>query len=70
MRNLLENWFYSEDLIRVEDSSYINSEEYQEMMESNQWIEFIFREELPLGIFEQKFDDLTKEYENEYLIVS
>ena len=66
LRNLLENWFYSEDLIRVEDSSYINSEEYQEMMESNQWIEFIFREELPLGIFEQKFDDLTKEYENEY----
>src|SRR5699024_5415223 len=52
LRNLLENCFYSEDLVRVEDSSYLKSEEYQEMMESNHRIEFIFKKELPLDIFE------------------
>ena len=66
LRNLLDSCFYSEDLIRVEDTSYIDSEDYLEMMATDQWVEFIFREELPIGILSQKFDDLTKEYEDEY----
>src|SRR5699024_1967710 len=66
LRNLLENCFYSEDLVRIEESSYIDSEEDLEMMETDQWVEFIFREALPLGILSQKFDDLAKEYEDEY----
>ena len=66
LRNLLENCFYSENFVRVEDSSYVESDEYLELMEDGQWVEFIFRTELPLGILSQKFDDLTKEYEDEY----
>lgn len=61
LRNLLNNRFSSENLSRIETYEELNKQEYLEVMETDQWMEFIFREEMPLGILSQKFEDFSQE---------
>lgn len=61
LRNLLNNRFSSENLSRIETYEELDKQEYLETMKTDQWMEFIFREELPLGLLSQKFEDFSQE---------
>ena len=66
LKNLLNNRFTTENLDRIERQENITTHEYIEILQTGQWVEFGFREELPLGILEQKFDELTQEEANQF----
>lgn len=66
LRNLLDNRYSSDNLQSIESYEEVNVSQYLEMLQNGEWMEFIFREELPLGILSQKFDDLSQENENSF----
>lgn len=66
LRNLMNSRFTVENLNRIERQDYITTDEYIETLQTGQWVEFTFREELPLGIFEQKFNEMTQEISNHF----
>lgn len=66
VRNLLNHRFTTENLDRIERQEQITTHQYIETLQSGQWVEFGFREELPLGILEQKFDELPQDIANDF----
>ena len=66
VRNLLNNRFTLENLEKIEREEQITTHEYVEIIQSGQWVEFSFREELPLGIYGQKFNELPQGIASEF----
>ncbi|HLR91961.1 MAG TPA: two-component system activity regulator YycH [Atopostipes sp.] len=61
LRNLLETRFSTTNLQQLERAEILEENEYLNMLQSDQWVEFIFREEVPIGVFDQKFEELSQE---------
>lgn len=66
VRNLLNNRFTLENLEKIEREEQITTHEYVEIIQSGQWVEFSFIEELPLGIYGQKFNELPQGIASEF----
>lgn len=64
LRNLMETRFSTTNLQQLERAEVLENNDYIDMVQSDQWIEFLFREELPIGVFEEKFENLSQENAN------
>lgn len=58
--------FNNENLEQVVWTESMNYEEYANFLQSSSWLELVYAEELPIGILEQKFSELSRETANEF----
>lgn len=61
LRNLLRDTFEAQNLNQIEDSTTRGYEAYINGMEQGRWLEFIYPEEQPLGLIDQKFEETSQE---------
>lgn len=66
LRHLLRDIFEERNLTRINRSTLSNYAEYMGQLQAGRWIEFIYNEELPIGLLEQKFVELSRENGNEF----
>jgi len=66
LNDTLSEAFETNNINQIESSEMMNYEEYVNQLQSGQWMEFVFNEESPLGLIEQKFDDLPRDQANNY----
>lgn len=66
LMNLLDERFSLPNLDQVNDTQVISNENYYYMLQSGQWLEFIFDEGIPLGLLSPKFDSLSQDLANRF----
>lgn len=66
LRNLLSEAFEDKNLNQVERSVSTSYADYIDMLERGRWIEFIYDEERPLGIINQKFEEIPRDMSNNF----
>lgn len=48
----------------VQPPKTLTRSEYQQMVHEDSWVEFIFDEKIPFGLFSEGFEDIPSDYEN------
>jgi len=66
LNDVLDEAYETRTLDRIESSEMMTYEGYIDQLENGRWLEFVFNEESPLGLIEQKFDDLPRDQANNY----
>ncbi len=66
LRRWLREEFEHRNLNQIENIETVNDEDYLNVLQSERWLEFIYTEEQPIGMIEQKFDELSREAANEF----
>ena len=61
LRNLLSDMFETQDLNQIDRSIITNYEEYINEMEQGRWLEFVYSEAHPLGLIDQKFEEISRD---------
>jgi len=66
LNDLLNETYETRTLEGIESSELMTYEDYIDQLETGRWLEFVFNEESPFGLIEQKFDDLPRDQANNY----
>lgn len=66
LRNLLRERHDLRNINRIERSSSRSYENYIQELQFGRWIEFIYTEERPIGLLEQKFEQLSRDAGNNF----
>lgn len=66
LRNFLNARLETTNVNRIEVTETISYEDYLEDLELGEWLEFIFLEEMPIGVYTQKFEDLPRDLANSF----
>lgn len=66
LRNLIEHEWTQTNLDRIARIETLPIEDYSNQLQAGNWLEFIYQEEMPIGIFTDKFNELSREESNEF----
>lgn len=66
LRHLLRDIYENQNLTRIDRSALSSHAEYVERLQTGRWLEFIYKEEQPIGLLEQKFEELSRENANRF----
>lgn len=61
LRDLLSDTFDTQTLNQIDRSILTSYEDYISEMEQGRWIEFVYSEEQPLGLIDQKFEEISRD---------
>ncbi len=64
LRHLLRDIYLDQNLEEIERSTVRSLAEYTSQLETGRWLEFVYNEEQPIGLLEQKFNHLAGDYRN------
>lgn len=66
LRHLLRDIFQKQNLTRIDRSALSSHSEYVEQLQTGRWLEFIYKEEQPIGLMDEKFEELSRENANRF----
>lgn len=66
LRDLLNDIFETQNLNQIERSNLTSYEDYMNELEQGRWIEFVYPEGQPLGMIDQKFDEISQDMNNNF----
>lgn len=66
LKNFIEYEYNQTNLERIERVESMTVSEYLSLLQSSRWLEFVYYEELPIGIIQQKFEELSREEANQF----
>lgn len=66
LRNFLSARLETTNINRIELTATVSYEDYYNELEEGEWLEFLYLEELPMGILSQKFDEISRELTNSF----
>ncbi len=64
LRHLLRDMYATQTLEEIERSSIWTLQEYANQLQVGRWLEFVYNEEQPIGLLEQKFSNLSSDFRN------
>lgn len=66
LRNYIENRMDITNLDEIERTERYSYEDYLNDFSKGEWIEFVYREQQPFGLIDQKFQNLSRESEEDF----
>lgn len=66
LRSLIEHEWTNRNLNRIARIETLALDDYIAQLQGGSWLEFIYQEEMPIGIFSDKFNELSREEANEF----
>lgn len=66
LRTLIDQEYSKRNLDQIVRSDTMSNSEYLNDLQSGSWLEFVYYEEMPLGMFEQKFAEISRDYTNAF----
>lgn len=66
LRSLMDQEYQKTNLERIIRIDQLSKEDYLSDLQTGRWLEFIYYEEMPLGLVQQKFEEISREDTNEF----
>lgn len=63
-QDLVEQSYQTMRFSDVQTPETLTRSEYQQIVHEDSWVEFVFDEEIPFGLFSEGFEDIPSDYEN------
>lgn len=66
LRSLMDHEFTNTNLDRIERTETLALMDYNNQIRTGSWLEFLYQEEMPIGILNQKIRELSRDESNEF----